>query len=262
MPLEVILFDLDETLVVEHVSVEMAFNIACRKANERYGCNPIDLSNTVRSKASKLWHKAPTYDYCFRVGISSWEGLCSSFLGDDLSLSVLRRWAPDYRCQSWAQALLEFGVEDLRFAQELSEIFVKERRGRHFLFPEVVDSLLRLRTQYRLGIITNGSSDLQREKIERTGIGHFFEAIFISSEIGIGKPDGRLFKLALDKFSVNSGSAIFIGDSLERDITGAHNVGIKGVWMNRSGLINNQKTVPDCEISNLSELQKYCSIYD
>lgn len=255
MPLEVILLDLDETLVVEHGVVDEAFLVTCKQANEKYGCDPRELSQAVRSNARRLWHSGLAFEYCSSVGISSWEGLGAYFLGDDPNLDYLRKWAPNYRRRSWFQALAEFGIQDLEFAEKLGEIFINERRKKYSLFPEVQDLLQALRSKYRLGLVTNGPPDLQKEKIGRTGIGKFFDNILISGEIGIGKPDARLFNLALARFSVEHTKVVMVGDSLERDIQGAHNVGIRGVWINRIGVkAENQEIVPDYEIGNLEEL--------
>lgn len=104
-----------------------------------------------------------------------------------------------------------------------------------------------------MGVVTNGSSDHQREKIERTHINGFFEAVIISGEVGIGKPDMRIFNLALEKLTTSSDSIVLVGDSLENDIQGAQNVGMRAIWVNRSlTAATDQKVVPT--IKSLNEL--------
>lgn len=260
MPVEVILFDLDDTLVIEQASADAAFLATSDHANKKYGCDPKQLSKVVRDNARKLWYGAPTIDYCLNVGISSWEGLWARFSGEDSNLQYLNKWAPEYRRQSWLNALSEFGIDDVEFAEQLGETFARERRGRHHLFPDTRESLEQLRNNYRLGIITNGAPDLQREKIDGSNIGGFFENVIISGEVGIGKPDIRLFKLALERFTDDSMVAVLVGDSLEKDIQGAQNVGIRAIWINRSGIKKeDQKLTPDIQIKSLTELPSVLS---
>lgn len=261
MPKEaVVLFDLDDTLVIDQSSAETAFLVTCEVASKTFGCEPNQLTQAVWDSAHNLWYGAPTIKYCLGVGIRSWEGLWSHFSGDDPNLQYLSNWGPEYRRQSWFQALSKFGIEDMEFAQHLGDTLIKERRNRHFLFSDVIESLEQLRDKYRLGIITNGSSDHQREKIERTNIARFFDTVIISEEVGIGKPDPRIFNLALKRLAVDPMAAVLVGDSLERDIQGAQNAGIRGIWIDRGEIKeDDQKVIPDIQIKTLSELPSVLS---
>lgn len=255
MPVEAILFDLDDTLIIDQIAAETSFRVTCEQASKRLGCNPDQLTRVVWDKAHNLWHAAPTIKHCLDLGIGSWEGLWSRFSGDNPNLRYLREWAPSYRRQVWFQALSEFGIKNEEFAQQFADTLIKERQDRHFLFSDSRECLVQLSDNYRMGIITNGPSDFQREKIEKTHIGEFFDAVIISGEVGIGKPDRGIFDLALRKLGVNPEEAVLVGDNLERDIKGAQNVGIRAVWINRNRLIiEDQKVVPDAQITSLNEL--------
>ncbi|MED3646505.1 HAD-IA family hydrolase [Halalkalibacterium halodurans] len=74
---------------------------------------------------------------------------------------------------------------------------------------------------YRLGIITNGESLLQRIKLKKLGIERYFEVVVISEEVGISKPHGVIFRKAVDMLGVQVGHSISIGDHLYNDIYGA-----------------------------------------
>ncbi|OGE27664.1 hypothetical protein A3B42_02400 [Candidatus Daviesbacteria bacterium RIFCSPLOWO2_01_FULL_38_10] len=252
---EVVLFDLDDTLVIDQSSAEAAFLATSEIASKTFGCNPNQLTRAVWDNVHNLWYAAPTIKYCQGVGIRSWEGLWSHFSGDDPNLKFLKEWVSDYRRRVWFQALSTFGIENMEFAQYLGDTLIAERRNRHFLFSDTKECLEQLRGRYRLGIITNGSSDHQREKIERTGIAGFFDIIIISEEVGIGKPDTRIFNLALEQLTINPEATVLVGDSLEMDIQGARDANIRTVWINRSHTTtNDQKIVPDIQIHSLDEL--------
>lgn len=253
-----ILFDLDDTLLVEVASAETAFLATCKLAQEKCGIDVEQIHRTVRDKAHHLWHGSPTYPYCQAIGISSWEGLWARFLGNGSGLEALRVWAPTYRHESWHQALEKYGVHDHAFAEELANTFQRERRAHHILYPDVEPALKALRDRYRLALLSNGTPDLQREKIRRSRLGAYFNAILISGEIGVRKPDPGIFGLALGKLGVSADEAVMVGNRLDSDILGAKNVGITAVWLNRDRVRNDTCIEPDLEISTLDQLALIC----
>jgi putative hydrolase of the HAD superfamily len=254
MALKAILFDLDDTLVVEEASVEEAFLATGPYARQRYGLDPQALTQSIRQHARRIWQAAPTIIYCRTIGISSWEGLWARFLGDDPQMSTLREWAPAYRREAWASALAEHGVNDPFFAEELSTAFQEERRSRHLPFPEAASILRELEKKYRLGLITNGVPDLQREKLEGADLTRYFDSITISGDIGAGKPDPRIFEVAMEQLATRPETALMVGNSLKRDIAGAQRAGLRAVWVNRSGVACREDITPHAEVRNLSDL--------
>ena len=256
MAIRSILFDLDDTLVVEGAAADAAFLATCARAHEKHGIDPKTLHRAIRYHARQLWRASATITYCRAIGISSWEGLWACFLGNDPNLKNLRAWAPTYRREAWFRALTDHGVSDLSFAEQLSNIFISERRARHIRFPDVANNLTNLREVYQLALVTNGAPDLQREKIQGANLARFFDAILISGEVGIGKPDCRLFKLALEALATSPSETVMIGDSLNRDILGAQRAGLKGIWMNRLEGEADSPVVPNAQITNLNQIQE------
>ena len=261
MAIRNIFFDLDDTLVKESASADAAFLATCERAHEKHGIGPEALHQAVRHHAGQLWRASPTITYCRAIGISSWEGLWARFLGSDPNLKRLYAWAPTYRRESWFRALADHGVSDLSFAEQLSGIFLVERRERHVLFCDTEDSLTNLRKDYQLALVTNGAPDLQREKIQGANLTQFFDTILISGEVGSGKPDCRIFELALDALGALPSETVMIGDSLARDISGAQRAGLKGIWLNRSGSDDSvNPVVPDAQMTSLSEINELLPI--
>ena len=243
---------------MEAASNDAALLATCERARRRFGIDPQSLTNAVRQRAQELWHASATIDYCRVIGISSWEGLWARFTGDDPGLRALREWAPAYRHEAWSRALADHGVLDPAFAEELAAAFPPERRARHVPFDDAQAALEELRGAYRLGLLTNGPPDIQHEKLEGAGLKEYFDAVVVSGEVGIGKPDPRIFHLALERLGASSAEAAMVGDSLARDIVGARRAGVKAVWVNRSGAGRGDpptEGVPDVEIAGLSELR-------
>ena len=85
----------------------------------------------------------------------------------------------------------------------------------------------------RLAIVTNNLVSEQLPKLRQLGIHDYFEVISISEEVGVSKPEPRIFEVTLDRLAVSSSEAVMVGDSLASDIDGARSFGIRSVWLNR-----------------------------
>jgi putative hydrolase of the HAD superfamily len=85
-----------------------------------------------------------------------------------------------------------------------------------------------------LGIVTNGPSKLQRGKIEGAGLHQLIDEIFISEEFGSGKPDAAIFHAACRSLKAEPATSWFVGDNPSADIIGAHNAGLRTIWLERS----------------------------
>ena len=260
MAIKNILFDLDDTLIIEGDAADAAFLTTSERAHERHGIDPEALHQAVRYHARELWRESETITYCRAIGISSWEGLWAFFLGNDPNLKSLRAWAPTYRRETWSRALADHGVNDSVFAEQLSAIFWLERRSQHIVFSDVEDNLTNLRENYRLALVTNGTPDLQREKIQGANLARFFDAILISGEVGVGKPDCRIFELALEELAATPSETVMIGDSLTRDILGAQRARLKGVWLNRSSNDTVDRIIPDAQMTSLNQIYELLPI--
>jgi putative hydrolase of the HAD superfamily len=115
--------------------------------------------------------------------------------------------------------------------------------------------------QFKLGLITNASDAWDvNNLIDEYGLRSYFSAILISASEGIRKPDPRIFEKACSLTGIAFEEAVMVGDTLDADILGAHNCGMKAVWVRRrKGQIDptfasDLKLRPDAEICSLAEL--------
>lgn len=254
--LKALIFDLDDTLVVEEASAETALLQTCEIARRRYGIEPRDLHAALRQTCRELWHQSPAREYCVDIGVSSWEALWAKFDWDNESMKILKDWAPFYRRESWRRALASHGVNDESLARELAETFPVLRRKLHIVYDDVRPALDRFRERFRLGLLTNGASDLQREKIAGAGVAGWFDEIVISGDLGFGKPDPRIYAIVLARLGVAPDEAIMIGNSPHSDIQGAQRAGLRAVWVNRARAPREDDIVPDWEVADLAELAR------
>lgn len=96
---------------------------------------------------------------------------------------------------------------------------------------EVSAMVRRLGTTYRLGVVTNGGSKSQREKLHRAQLFELFSVTCISGESGFAKPAPQMFQTALAGLDCSPSDAMFVGDSLRCDILGAAALGIRTCWV-------------------------------
>ncbi|MEA3335018.1 MAG: YjjG family noncanonical pyrimidine nucleotidase [Chloroflexota bacterium] len=117
------------------------------------------------------------------------------------------------------------------------------------------ETIRRLHDRYRLFLLTNGLKEVQRERLARSTLKDYFEGIVISDEVGVSKPDGRIFDIAFQLMgNPDRAEVLMIGDSTTSDMAGAVGYGIDTCWFNASGKPAPAGLPIDYEISNLSEL--------
>lgn len=120
------------------------------------------------------------------------------------------------------------GGEAAAAAVVYREAYVKARRavrGAHAL-------LAALRTEARIVIVSNNILAEQREKLEFCGLAAHVDALVVSEEAGVAKPDPAIFGVALDRAGARPEEAVMVGDSWAADIAGALAAGIVPVWFN------------------------------
>ncbi len=123
------------------------------------------------------------------------------------------------------------------------------------LFSGVMETLDYLYKHYQLYIVTNGIGPSQRARFDTLHLKRYFADIFISEEIGIGKPHKGFFDYVFSHIEERDKMKILIvGDSLSSDIRGGKNAGIATCWLNRQRL-KNPSLKPDYEIYDITELK-------
>jgi putative hydrolase of the HAD superfamily len=251
---QVLLFDLDDTLMVEGQAADAAFIVTASSVTTRVSIDPQELAAAARRFARELWYAAPTHAYCMRVGISSWEGLWCRFEGDGPNVRALREWAPTYRREAWRLALADQEIDDGQLADELADRFGAARRARHEVFADAANVLNHLARSHSLALVTNGAACLQREKLTASGLGDYFEAVVISADLDTAKPDPAVFEHALSQLGSGRNQAVMVGDSLSKDVDGALAAGLSAIWVNRFGRPAPPGRDDLVEISTLDEL--------
>ena len=181
-----IIFDLDGTLIDNHTSCVAAFNSLCRLFPQA-----LDPKSEIQmEKIFRLFHlKRPAVSYRWFCKTYQWEN------------------APSFAA-FWA-------------------LWLKLYMASITPFSDSIDTLKELRSRgYRIGMITNGDTHFQREKLKSSGLKEYLDHIIISGEIGIQKPDPRIYQISADVLGVDLSKCLFVGNTNSTDIAGAFNAGM------------------------------------
>jgi putative hydrolase of the HAD superfamily len=257
-----VIFDLDDTLIWDERLSRQALMETAERGAARTGADAGRLAAEAKRSADALWREHAPVERCDQLGIVAFEGMWGHFHGEEDYVRHLRDWTPCFRTEIWRAALAAEGIADDTLAAELGEFFARRRRELQDRLPGAEEVLHRLRHGgVRIGLLTNGAASLQREKIERSGLGMHFDAAVVSGEIGKGKPEPEIFHHLLERLGVRPGEALMVGNSLARDIAGGRRAGLKTCWLALEGEEEPVGSVePDFTILSLGELPRIAGV--
>lgn len=140
-------------------------------------------------------------------------------------------------------------------AQEATAIYEKLLEQGGFLMEGARELLEELKGNYRVYAVSNGTASVQESRIRLTGIGPYFQGIFVSERVGYEKPSLEFFAhcfAAIPEFRIEE--SVVIGDSLTADIKGGVNTGMSTIWFNPKHMVNQTEICPDYEVDNLQAI--------
>ncbi|UTW62565.1 YjjG family noncanonical pyrimidine nucleotidase [bacterium SCSIO 12741] len=158
----------------------------------------------------------------------------------------------ELRYGRFGQALGKLGVRNETLAGEIGDYYIEHSPKKTNLLDHAFPVLDYLKPKYELHIITNGFEEVQKVKLENSGLSHYFGEVITSEMAGCKKPDQRIFEFALKSSGAEASQSVMIGDDLTADIVGARGAGISQVYFNPLEEQHNEQ--PDWEIGCLSEL--------
>ena len=153
------------------------------------------------------------------------------------------------RHTSFVKTLQDIGAPSQELADELYQLYMEARFAGTKPYAEIPAVLSCLKTRYQVGIISNGNS-----YPERIGFPDVFDFVIFADKCGFAKPDRGIFEFALSRSGHKPEEVLHVGDSLENDVLGANNSGLRSVWLNRERANNQTGITPDLEVIDLQEL--------
>ncbi|XP_067330764.1 N-acylneuraminate-9-phosphatase isoform X2 [Channa argus] len=168
------------------------------------------------------------------------------------------RTIDDVRVGHWVESLQEtVGTSSSpSLAAQCYYLWKSSRLAELSLSPEICNLLKQLRRRYKLLLLTNGETLTQREKVEASGCGGFFDAIVIGGEHAEQKPFLSIFTLCFKLLEVEAQNCVMVGDSLDTDIQGGFNAGVRAtVWINSAGCaVPDDSVKPDYTVPTALDL--------
>jgi putative hydrolase of the HAD superfamily len=201
-------FDLDDTIIDDSSNVQSGWHMAV----EEHAPSVIDRDALVRlihEVRDWYWSDAERH----RVGRADLRGTSSRLV---------------------AEALSRLGATDEQLAHRIGNRYRDLREEGQQLLPGAVETLETFRSRSaRLALLTNGSAQTQRAKIERFDLEQHFDYVSIEGEFGAGKPDERVYRAALTALASEPHETWMVGDNLEWDVAAPMRLGITGIWLDR-----------------------------
>lgn len=229
-----ILFDLDDTIISFDGSTDIAWEKTCDSfvESEKTSFSAKALLESINKTRKWYWSDADRH----RAG--------------RMNMIKARR-------EIVKAALTELQYFDEVKAYEMADSYSRLQEELICLFPNSIETLEKLKALgVRMALITNGSSEKQRWKINRFCLSEYFEFCLVEEEVGFGKPDTRVFEIALQELNLKAEEVWMVGDNLVWDVEAPKKVGIFAVWNDFSGkgLKPGSSIIPDRIISDISEL--------
>ena len=123
------------------------------------------------------------------------------------------------------------------------------------IFPEVKEVLQNLKKKdYKLAILSNGTPTLLNELVTSNNLDNIFDDIFSIEEVGIYKPDSKVYDMPIKKYKIQKEEVAFLSANTW-DVSGGGNYGYSSIWVNRNNnIFDNLDYKPKNEVKNLSQL--------
>jgi len=133
-------------------------------------------------------------------------------------------------------AFEDAGLTEPQVADQIADWYRAERTSALAPYPGAIETLEAFRSRdVRLALLTNGGAESQRASVTRNKLETYFDCIVIEGEFGVGKPDERVFRHALEATGSPPEATWMVGDNLHADIAPAVALGMHAVWVDEAG---------------------------
>ena len=153
------------------------------------------------------------------------------------------------RVSAFNRTLARFGVKDAPLAERMSHLYFDHRRHDGALFEGTRETLAELARDYTLCTVSNGEQDLAQ-----LGLEGVFDVVVFAAEVGYCKPDKRIFAAAAERAGCAMEECVHVGDSLESDVLGALQAGMRAIWFDPWLRTAEEGIRPDAVVRSMSAL--------
>jgi putative hydrolase of the HAD superfamily len=211
-----VVFDLDDTLHDDTRAYQSAAREVAEEIAAAHGVDAEKVLAAYIQSASRYWRA--------------------------LGVEHLRTPIADSRYELWTDGLAAVGIHDAATVRAATLRYGDCRRKYYSPFPGALELLDTLRKRgLKLGLITNGFAETHYEKLELLGLERAFDAVLCADEVGMVKPDPRIFLHACELLATPPERTAMVGDRYFRDIVGARDAGLFTVYLD----VHEEKIPPD-----------------
>lgn len=229
--LRFIYFDLDDTLL-DHKAAEKAALMFCHDQLPMFsGFKAEDLVSTYRSLNKQLWE---------------------AYGAGDIDRATLSK-------RRFEGTLERLGLPDSD-PEAFGQVYISVYRKYWGWVPGAKMTWEKARSEWPVGIITNGFADLQKEKFKRFGFDLSADALVISEEVGYMKPHPAIFEHSAQLAGVNTERILYVGDSPGSDMKGAAAAGYRTAWFVRDPYEDADKVPADLIFEDFRQLDEWLGL--
>ena len=212
--------------------------------------------------------KAIIFDaYGTLFDVNSAAEKCKDKIGDKWE-SFANYWRTTQLEYTWLRSLMKRHKDFWQITEESLDKSMKAFNINHSMknellnlykvlspFKEVPETLKSLKEKnFKLAILSNGSPSLLNELVKSNDLDDLFDDLFSIEEVGIYKPDSKVYDLPIKKYKIKKNEVAFLSANTW-DVSGGGNYGFNSIWVNRNkSIFDNLDYKPRTEIKNLSEL--------
>ncbi len=226
-----IFFDLDGTILDWQTGMEDTWLASIEKHNDG-SYDSLEMQERIRKRRDWLW--------------------------DDPERANSGRMDLNEACRVIVRhAFEDAGLTAIDIANSIGNWYRAQRRELITPYPGAMETIAAFHERgVQLALLTNGEAKNQRGSVEKLQLESLFDCIVIEGEFGVGKPDERVFRHALEATSSTPDTTWMVGDSLAADIAPAVELGLHAVWVDEAGdgLPDDAPTRPDRIVRLISEL--------
>ncbi len=212
--------------------------------------------------------KAIVFDaYGTLFDVNSAAEKCKNKIGDNWELFA-NYWRTTQLEYTWLRSLMKRHKDFWQITEESLEKSMKtykiDKSMKNELldlyrvlstFPEVKEVLENLKKKkLKLAILSNGTPQLLKELVKKNNLDNFFDDLFSVEEVGIYKPNEKVYEIPIKKYKIKSEEIVFLSSNTW-DVSGGGNYGYNSIWVNRSNnIFDNLDYKPKNEVNNLTQL--------
>jgi len=211
----------------------------------------------------------------------AWQEMCDNFMAENNvsfsreilveKLYAVRRWywgdvernrigRQDMLKARWQ--IIKMALNELGYVEEdkiyrMAQWYNDRQEELICLFPDSLEALEKIKSKgIKMALVTNGNQDKQLKKIYQFGLKDYIEFSLIEGELGFGKPDLRIYEMALEKLNLAPEETWMVGDNILFDVGAPQKLGIYSIWNDyrKTGLPPDSPVTPDRIIHSIAEL--------